>query len=192
MSAHITKTSFHLFLVLFCFLPISCSQEKGKAEYARFITNAYRSMRIGDWAFYRLTDNYSVMMQVVDKHDGNVVIKRRTYYMGSPVAASYKLTYNLEDIERNLENGFDIEGKIPLSPPVVSRKSVEIEGNTLDCRVFTMKTKTAELSFYLSEEVPLDGVVMVTRNGIRVRKLAYFGRGGEPMKIPWTPDIENE
>lgn len=177
-------------LPFICFFSLSCSE--GKSEYARFITRAYQSMRIGDWAFYRLSENYFVMMQVVDKRDDEVVIKRRSYYRGTPVRASYKLTYKISEIKKRLKNGMDIEGKISYSAPIISRQPVEVDGRTLVCYVFTMKSKAAELAIYLSNEVPLDGVVMVSRNGVPVRKLLYFGRGGEPLKVPWTPDIEME
>lgn len=192
MVTRILKINISLLLILGCLFSLSCAKRKGKTEYTRLITKAYQSMRIGDWVFYKLTHDYSVMMQVVDKRDGEVVIKRRTYYMGTPVSASYKMTYKIKDIKRHLKNGMDIDGKIMYSSPTITQKSVEVDGKTLNCHVFTMKNRSAELAVFLSEEVPLDGVVMVTRNGVPVRKLIYFGRGGEPMKVPWTPDVEVE
>ena len=179
-----------LFLLLagVTFKLTNCAASNARAKYARQMLKAYRSMHTGDWAFYRLTDTTRIMMQVYGVSKEYALINRRAYFGGMAAYEGFTLEYNFDDIERNLMSGKDINGVIEISTPEISRDTVEVGDETLDCIVYTVRTATNDqIAVYVGDKIPLDGVVMVKRNGAVIRRLLTYGWAGQSPVVAEPP-----
>ena len=154
----------------------ACGPSGPRGEYTRMTLDAYRSMQLGDWVLYDLSSRTGLMLKVSDVSNDQVSITRLAYFSTMPAKEGITLDYRFDDIERNLSGGKDISGKIPTSDPRMGKETVFVAGQTFSCDVYTVKTPGGEIATYISNEVPLEGVVMVKRNGVIIRSLKKFGR----------------
>ncbi len=154
----------------------ACGPSGPRGEYTRITLDAYRSMELGDWVLYDLSSRTGLMLKVSDVSDDQVSITRLAYFSLLPAREGITLDYRFDDIERNLSGGKDITGKISTSDPRMRKETVFVAGRTFNCAVYTVKTSGGEIATYISDEVPLEGVVIVKRNGVIIRSLKKFGR----------------
>lgn len=165
-------------------LSVLACAPKTRVQYTNEVVKSYRSMKEGDWTYYDLTPEIGVMLYVTKVTGDSVVIRRHMYFRSAPVQGDFPLEFRFDDIKKHLLSGKDLWGKMDASPPVISHDAVEIMGKKIDCAVYTVKTPGGEISTYVSDKIPMDGVVMVRRNRVIIRVIKNFGHTEKAKPAP--------
>jgi len=166
------------------FLTLACPFKAVDPDYSARIMNALNAMRPGDWALYYLKSDLQFRLQVVERDSEGVVMEYLMYFRNAPHKDPTRHRFNFRDVERNLEKGLDLYGRIPFLEMKKKQEPTRAGDRMLESEHWAIRTDGAVIEQWLSDEVPVWGIVRQRRNAKNTMLVRAWGRAGEKFIYP--------
>lgn len=137
------------------------------------IPDLTRNTRAGDWVLYDVQNGIQIKREVVELTDTHLTLKIDTIMNGQALSSI------TQKIPRKMDQFAAPQDPVAVAnapKPVITKGQIEIKGKTLDCWIVEMTVQGQKSRTYLSQEVPVDGIVKTELNGQVSLRLVDFGR----------------
>lgn len=159
------------------------SLDEPRQKYYDRITLAMENMRVGDWAYYFLSDNIYVRMQVIEKDSKGFTIEYLSYLKFAVRNQATKRRFEFDDVKRNLENGLDIYGTSQISEIVYRNVPMRIGAKEFQTTRWSMRNPVF-VEQWFADDVPIWGMVRQNRNNAATLVIRTYGRAGDKIEVP--------
>ncbi|GEM_PF-3538915 len=168
-------------------IPGCSSKRVVEPTYSARIMNAMGKMRPGDWVLYYVNKQLQVRMVVIDRDPEGVIIEYLTYFRHTSQEKAYRHRFNFRDVERNLDKGFDLYGRMACLEMKRKHEPTRAGDRVVDSEHWSIRTPSAMVEQWFANEIPIWGIVRQRRNSKNTLLLRAWGRAGE--KVKWPRDL---
>ncbi|MDL2207643.1 hypothetical protein LJB82_02855 [Desulfovibrio sp. OttesenSCG-928-M16] len=150
-------------------------QDKKLDAYAQ-LPNPLKNIRVGQWASYPVSWEGSEGMQkdtlvgIEGEGDGRILKTTREIIVGGKVVNSEERTFTYSEAVADMRSLFDEAGDTTISPV-----KLDVNGKELDCILVNFTDGSTKCKLYLSEEIPLTGIVRFEVEGLDKPVMAVAG-----------------
>lgn len=147
-----------------------------KKKAAKKSGNPWADAKVGDWAEYKMSQGPMTMEQkwtVTKVTPEEVTYEIATTMMGNTTTITQTVKLNEPGEATGLPK--DIP---PGVKPEMGTDTVTVNGKTLECRTVAVDAAGKKVKTWISDEVPLSGMVKNEMDGKVMMELVDFGRGG--------------
>lgn len=147
----------------------------GAVDYAQ-LPNPLKIVRVGQWASYPVSWEESegvqkdTLVAIEGDGDARVLKTTREIIVDGKVVESEERTFTYSEAVADLHSLFD-EAEDATASPV----KYDVNGREIDCVLVTFTDGSTECKLYLSEEIPLTGIVRFEVEGLDKPIMAVKG-----------------